>query len=386
MKIVFDEAGNTGCVVTNRSVLNFKDQPVFSLCGLLLNDEQDEIRLVELYSDFLRRNKILGEIKGSELMKRENNEILFDFISNVLDATHFSFNIYDKKFYLASLICVAILGNDLQLEFTNEFYSIVGALAFENDDFFFQYCEFAKDVNAKSLHSFLVFLKNYNYKYLKSDGNTSFLMVVNKILDEGYEENLYSDFMTYSWYDEKNKMNVINLTALAELIEVIKRENPDITNQDIIFIHDKIPEFETMFTNELSKLGIKVSFEDSKTNLLLQIADNAVSIMLKVFVETKKLFMSRTEWLQESEWLLTLTSTLLRKISISNIKFTVPVPDWAMMFCVRDMFSPEYPKMYRKNIYFNPMYNNWQERINQEQISMVQYAKAQKDLFTDIKR
>jgi hypothetical protein len=174
MKIVFDEAGNTGCVVTHRNVLNFKKQPIFSLCGLLLKDKQDEIELVERYSNFLRRNGIIGEIKGSDLMKRENNKILFDFISNVLDDKHFYLNIYDKKFYLASLICIAILGYDLQLEFTNEFYSIVSALVFEDDDFFFQYCEFVKDVNVKSLHNFLVFLKNYDYKYLKQDGNAFF--------------------------------------------------------------------------------------------------------------------------------------------------------------------------------------------------------------------
>jgi hypothetical protein len=197
MKIVFDEAGNTGCVITHRNILNFKNQPVFSLCGLLLNEEQDERKLIELYSDFLRRNKISGEIKGSDLMKRDNNEILFDFISNVLDDTHFSFNIYDKKFYLASLICMAILGRESQMEYVNEFYSIVGALALEDDSFFFQYCEFVKDVNVKSLHDFLVFLKNYNYKYLKHDGNTLFLMVVNKILSEGDKENWCRYFMTY---------------------------------------------------------------------------------------------------------------------------------------------------------------------------------------------
>jgi hypothetical protein len=76
MKIVFDEAGNTGCVVTHRNVLSFKNKPVFSLCGLLLNEEQYEKKLIELYSDFLQRNKISSEIKGSDLMKRENNEIL----------------------------------------------------------------------------------------------------------------------------------------------------------------------------------------------------------------------------------------------------------------------------------------------------------------------
>jgi hypothetical protein len=211
-------------------------------------------------------------------------------------------------------------------------------------------------------------------------------MVVNKILSEDDEENLLLNFMTYGWYDEKNKMNVINLTAFGELINAIKYENPDIQNQNIIFIHDKTPEFEAMFTSELSKVGIAVSFEDSKINLLLQIADNAVSIMLKVFVETKKLFMSKMEWLPESEWLLTLTSTLLRRISANNIKFTVPVPDEAMMLCVGDMFSPEYPKMQRKNIYFNPMYVGWQERIRQEQVSMAQYAKTQDNIFTDIKR
>lgn len=385
MKIVFDEAGNTGCLLTYNDVLNFRTQPVFSLGAVIVRNVADEAEMIKRYSAFLDRHALNYELKGSDLMKRENNALLFDFVENVLDDTHFKINLYDKRFYLSSLLCTSILGHEFQLQNVNEFYSDVSALAFESDNFFISYLKFVQNINTVSLHNYLTFLRDYKYMYLNK-ANAGLLMMANKILEENGEEHWVDDFMTFGWYDDKRKTNVVNLVALGELIDTLKREDQSLRNRDIIYIHDRSKEFEALISNELSGLDISVQFKDSKDDILIQIADNAVSVLQKIFIETKRIFAAKNEWLPESEWLLTLASTVLRKLTISNIKFTIPIPDWAMMLCVRDMFAPEYPKYRRKNIYFNPLYCKWQMLIADNEIELVQSVAQKDDPFGDMRR
>ena len=362
MKIVFDESGNTGCVVTRKNALNFSTQHNFALCGVILASTEEEEALKKRYCDFLKRHSIVGEMKGSDLMKRKSNDMLNDFIENVLDAEHFSFNIYNKKFYLSSLLCAGILGDEFQVQFSNEFYAEVSALSLEPDEFFVRYCEFIKDVNTQSLKEYLQYLKNYKFRYLSSTGQ-ALTMFIDKILIDGVEESFISDFMTYGWYENVSKTNVINLTALGELINAIKKENPKVNNSDIAIVHDKNQEFEELLKRELEPLGLTISFEDSKYNILIQIADNAVSVVNKIYGNVRNAFQSKCEWDDSNSWTMELASLLFTKITMDNIKFTIPIPDWTVAFCVRDMFSPDYPKNQRKNIFFNQLYVQYQQRI-----------------------
>jgi hypothetical protein len=254
MKIVFDESGNTGCVISQNNKLNFGTQPNFALCGVVIRSIEDENVLILKYRQFLDRHGIVGEIKGSDLMKRENNALLFDFIENVLDDRHFSFNVYNKKFYLSSLLCSGILGYEFQLEFASEFYNEVSAIAFEPDDFFINYCEFIKDINVESLRVFFRYLLNYKFAFLPNTEQV-LLMMVERILLDSKEESWLPGFLTYDWYENVDKVNVINLTALGELIETIKRENPGPNNLNITIVHDMNQEFETLLIGELSPLG-----------------------------------------------------------------------------------------------------------------------------------
>lgn len=385
MKIVFDESGNTGCVLRRKKTLNFSTQPNFTLCGVILASNDDEEALKKRYCEFQKRHGIVSEIKGSDLMKRESNALLADFIENILDGVHFSFNIYNKKFYLSSLLCVSILGLEFQFQFGVEFYAEVSAIALEPDDFFVRYCEFIEDVNVQSLREYLQYLNSYKFTFLSSTEQV-LTMFIHQILYEGTEESFLSDFMTYGWYEDDNKTNVINLTALGEFIDVIKKENPNVKNSEIAIIHDKNQEFEDMLKRELSQLGLSISFEDSKNNTLIQIADNAVSIVNKVYGDMRNAFHSKSEWLESNSWTMELASMLFSKITMANIKFTVPIPDWTVAFCVKEMFSPNYPKNQRKNIFFNQLYVQYQQRIYLEIKRRTLYVSSTGDVLYDLGR
>ena len=47
-------------------------------------------------------------------MTKENNVALNYFIENILDDSHFKVCIYDKKFYLSTLLLIHFLGNEFQ--------------------------------------------------------------------------------------------------------------------------------------------------------------------------------------------------------------------------------------------------------------------------------
>ena len=90
--------------------------------------------------------------------------------------------------------------------------------------------------------------------------------------------------------------------------------------------------------------------------------------------------MEKKEWLEASEWDLTLLSKLLTIIGEENISFTVPISDWAAALCVKKMFDPYYPKSQRKNLFFNPMYMAMQYEIAEN----ILFFHTQADKIPDI--
>lgn len=364
MKIYFDESGQTGCVLTNKEILNFKNQPIFAVGSVLIKDEKDAQTLSEKYKKFKDNFKFDGEIKGSDLMTRDNNEALEYFIKNILDDIHFSINLYDKRFYLSTLLLNGLLGYEFLLLEPVMFYSLASELSYQEDDFFIEYCKYVQSPSEEAFHSYLIYLTNYNYKLIKEEYNVV-KITAQLMLDRNDEKDFYDGFMTFGWYDDKNITNLINLTALGELINNIKIKY-NLNNDDVVFVHDNIKEFEETFRLELSSVNIDITFEDSKQNELLQLADNAASITAITFKKVKEAFENKREWYEESEWIMKLFSRLLNKISIQNIKFTVPMSDWATSICVQEMFANGYPHIYRNSIIFNDKHLNTLLQIYQE--------------------
>ncbi len=361
MKIYFDESGQTGCVLLKNDMLNFVNQPVFALAAVIVKDNNDEKLLLDKYKKFKEKFKICGEIKGSELTTRDRNKELNYFLKNILDSEHFAVNFYDKKFYLATLLELALIGREFQRAYTIQFYHIASQLSFEDDDFFVEYCKYVKNPSSERFHKYLVYLKNYDYKYVTAEYN-GIKLTAQAILDGENEDLFYDDFLTFGWYENDKIANLINLNALSELISFVKIDTA-VPNSEIMYVHDKIDTFESTMRSELLQLGINILFPHENEPELLQLADNIASIYCHAYVKMKTLFSQKKEWAENSEWDMSLVSQLLSKIKHENIKFTVPIPDWAAALCIEDMYSPGYPKKMRKNIFFNPMYQQKQYEI-----------------------
>ena len=220
MKIYFDESGQTGCVLLKNNMLNFDNQPIFALGAVIVKDYNDEKFLLDKYKKFKEKFGIYGEIKGSELTTRDKNEEFNYFLENILDSEHFVVNFYDKKFYLATLLELALLGREFQQTFTIQFYDVASQLSFESDDFFIEYCKYIEKPSPERFHEYLVYLKNYDYKYVTAEYN-GIKLTAQAILDGKNEKLFYNDFLTFGWYENDKIANLINLNALSELISFV---------------------------------------------------------------------------------------------------------------------------------------------------------------------
>ncbi len=363
MKIYFDESGNTGCIINKENKLTFATQPIFVIGAVLIHGSNDERKLIKKYQRFKQRFGFEGEIKGSDLLTRKNNEALNYFINEILDSSHFTVNLYDKKFYLVTLMMKSLLGYAFAEQEPVLFYDQASALCLQDNEFFIKYCEYIASPSEEHLKEYLQFLTDYNYVYMNPKQNAVKEMA--KIMLEKGELQLFvDDFMTYGWYDNPELTNVINLNAVSELIYSIKTKSK-IDNNSIEFVHDHIFQFEETIATELNPFDINISFADSKDEELLQLADNVASISYHAMVRMVNHFSKKEEWKQESEWDMTLVSSILRKLGQENIKFTMPIQDWSAALCVKEMFAPSYPKARRKNIFFNEMYRKAQYEIAQ---------------------
>ena len=363
MKIFFDESGQTGCVLQKNDLLNFRTQPTFALGALILSSEADEKRILGKYTAFKRKYGIDGEIKGSELLTRSRNRELDYIIKHIFDDTHFHINFYDKRFYISTLLLLGLIGFEYQQEMTEHFYHQATFLSKQKDDFFIRYLKYIEKPDIEEYKKYLEFLINYEYEDLGIEENVVYVMA-QKIVEEGIEEKCYDDFLSFGWYDNPRITNLINLNALSETIFSLKTIYGK-QNREIIFIHDHIEEYEETFVDELSDYGIKVLFEDSQKEELLQIVDNFVSIMRHVYDKMINHYKDKNEWQEDSAWDMKLIAKLITKIGTNNIKFTVPLCDWCAALCTEVMFDISYPSNMRNNMQFNMYYSENMYRIYQ---------------------
>lgn len=152
MHLFLDEAGNTGGIIDKNEKLNYGTQRHFCLAAVVAEDMQSIQLLRQKYDVFKSQFASEKELKGNSLFKKENNDALEYFLDNILDDIHFSICLYDKKFYLASLLVFVILGESTRETFPVEYYSLVSDLSQENDELFATFCKLTKRATAESMH------------------------------------------------------------------------------------------------------------------------------------------------------------------------------------------------------------------------------------------
>ena len=357
MNVYFDESGQTGCVIKKDDFLNFRESPSFALAGIVVDDVKKK-KLEEEYIKFKNKFNIIGEIKGTDLLTRNNNDKLYYFVDNILPILSVYINIYDKRFYLSTLMLSSFTGLDSIDYFKYEFYTQASLLAKQDDEFYIEYLDFIDRPTVKSFRKYLKFLISYNYKYFEDPyGNkvdNIIVLLAKKILDERIESSFVKDFMTYGWYTDRHVTNLVNLNCLYESIYVIKKDLNDIK---LNVIHDEIEEFEEVIKHELSGCNCELSFDDSKNNQLLQISDNVVSIFRHLYDRGVYYCSNNKMWDKSSAWDLELFSKVQNIISVTHIKYTVPLCDHALCLSICNMFSKEYPIEQRTTLNFNLILN-----------------------------
>ncbi|MBR3963464.1 MAG: DUF3800 domain-containing protein [Oscillospiraceae bacterium] len=365
MKIFFDESGQSGCVLQKNDLLNFQSQPTFAIGAVLIKNDKDALKLVKKYEVFKEKFHVEGEIKGSDMLTKEHNGELEYFLKNILDRYHFFVLLYDKRFYLSTLLLLSVMGLQYKNLFPKEFYTYATMLSQQKDDFFIRYLKYIENPNPADFSDYLNYL--INYKYINFEGyENNVVLMARQIIDANEENEFYNDFLTFGNYDNPKITNLINLTALSELVYFIKSQT-DISNKEIEYIHDHIKEFEDTFQNELSAFGINISFSDSKEETLLQVADNFISILRHAYDKGITHIQKKEMWEDKNKWDMELLSHVIRKTTHNHISFTVSLNDWAASLCVEKMFDSKYPKKYRNNINFNYCY---QENLLKNYVSI----------------
>lgn len=361
MNIYIDEAGNTGCLGLNKQKnnqgINFATQPIFALGMLIIQDEKDAQEIFNKFNVFKKKFDIKEELKGNKLTTKDYNDELEYLLSNLFDSIHFKISIYDKRFYVSTLLLRTFSNNQTFYEDTLSFYVQASLLALQNNDFFEQYCSFVSNPNKESYKQYLYFLSNYNYKEIAEEQNI-LKKNVSELLKNDTQLDSIKGMLLFDDYSD-NIFDLINLNALFEEITWIKMDN-ELKNKNMNFIHDNIDWIEDIIKKQASRENLNIEFRKSLENPYLQIIDYCTSIFLHLYKNTQKIFKEKKEWAPSSDWILSHFSKLQCIIGSNNIKYTIPIPDWAMSLCIKDMYSFALPKC---NLVFNPLYERKQFEI-----------------------
>lgn len=359
MKIYFDESGQSGCVLPNKKGDFYNEkQRFFVLGGIICKNETDEILLCKKYKTFLNKYGITGELKGSDIMKRENNVILMDFIDSMIDAEHIYVCCYDKLFYLATLINAYFYPRSTMIEDPIFYFTQASALAHENPEIFRKYCACNEIGTEEASMDFCRYVTKFPFQKIDAELN-GYLEMAKLAVENG---EAFDFPLPLGCYVNPSYTNIINMTAVGESVVTLKLTY-NITNSEIHIIHDRIVEFENEFLDTMKPFQIDIQFKDSKNELLLQYADNVASIFRKCCTETVSIFENRKQWDSSSLWFPTVYSKLLRKMQYKNVKWDVSISDQILPLCVRDMFADNYPKELRNNSCFYKRFASYKQLI-----------------------
>lgn len=224
MEFYIDEAGNTGRVAINKGKFNYGRDRYLTVCAIKVNNSKIKEELSLKYESFKQRWNIEKEIKGTNLCIKKNNEMLNDFIDNlVLNNKYFYFSLIDKKYLVALDIVQLILPWYIKdADFYILQHLIAEIIVEENDNFFETYFSLIEFPTIENIKMYINYLIDYNFKILNSE---DFLHIsLFKMMCENIKEKQYYDLIKIhiTPFVEENEIKyyfVANFQALYSVIE-----------------------------------------------------------------------------------------------------------------------------------------------------------------------
>ncbi|WP_166083199.1 DUF3800 domain-containing protein [Erysipelothrix anatis] len=380
--LFIDESGNTGSIISKEGKFNYIEQKYFILGAVVVRTKKERKKLEKKYMEFLAKYAKNGELKGSTLLTKDYNSALQYFIDNILNRNNFRICIYDKDFYIATLLLVTILGYEFKQVFPKYFYIFASELVESDQSALVSYCEFSQNPNQDTFIDLMNVLSKFELRELSNKDNP-IMEIAKKNLINGDYKNWTDGLLGYGSYSNNKYANLINLNCLAELYYTIKDEYQE-TNNDITVFHDNIDGYDKVLQNEMIKIGVNVNFIPSDDSAFIQVADNFVSVFGKLCKDSIKSYKANKNHFGKDEWSHEMLSKVMNKIDFKNIKFTVPMQDWSYLLSVMELFdTSKFPKQSRNNIAFNQLYVKYMNHIHD---SFDENNKSDEEVFRQLNK
>lgn len=344
MELFVDESRNTGQLLISHNRINFGSQQYFTLGIVCASNQNEKDVLIKKYREFKNTFNIDGVLKGSDLLKKENNDKLEYLLLNIFNDENFYVCMYDKRFYLATNFMFDFFGIECRKLNPKLYYEIATMLCEQDDRFLVEYVKYNNNSSKESLLNFL----NFTLEYELNNKHPYYLDLISQVKD-------YMEFLKKKDLDEVYSIIctntpfklIINRTALYEsLLDIMTSKK--VEAKDIKIFHHRINGIDKEIGNGFDLLKtlwrsrIEVEFLSDEESELIQLADNVAAIIGKsverILKVCTKVF-SFTELTIEDKWLFKLFSKISSKLTDNNLKYTLNMNNLALLKTIAYIFS-----------------------------------------------
>jgi len=341
MNIYFDESRNTGELGYNgvNNTLNYDNQRFFILAGFIDNDA-----IVKKYMDFKNTwihhvNKNKPEsliIKGNDLVIRENNQAMADFIDLVINFDNFYVTVNDKKFFIVTqmLNWITTMASDYAFDLFMMFTEFIIKV---NDDFISKYIFVTKNSTKKNIESFIDYIINYPYtECIKSFQELQIKQLwidfIKELMknDQDFIDTLFNTNVENVEIEGSDRNNIVNLTALVETVLLLKH-NSNLPISQLNIFHDSINVIQDYISNYWEG---RIDFVNDNESIQIQIVDNLTSIIGNLINKTfpinsdkdlDKLLSNEFIWVRNN------LKKIYNKVDNRNIKMVITLREMAVL-------------------------------------------------------
>ena len=289
-KILFlDESGKTGSMRFDgkKMLWNYNDQPYFALCGIAISDSTVKA-LQDFVEETRKKYNIQGELKASKSKVQQNAEKILTELFELLKKhqCNLYIEIVDKKFCISTMIVEYFIlpyyDSPMCVELTmckravaNELYHIV------SDDLLCKITTFF-DENTQDIQKLLslcellrVECKNHQYLLSFIDETMDSILQYESL---GLKKRNLFPLVDYYKGGGTSVAISPQINCLNNIITRVQKSGDCIQT----LVHDKISDLSEAIACTVKQRDptVEVTFEDSKTNSILQLADIICGLVL----------------------------------------------------------------------------------------------------------